>query len=61
MHANLTYNLCAGCDHGDDCAKLGVNDSGTCTVQTFEAWAPHRGCDYRDCIQGCLLALGCSA
>lgn len=44
---------------GQNCGALfGVNDS-TYTVQSYEAWAPHRGCgDYgwpaADCKQACL-------
>jgi hypothetical protein len=64
---NQTLNMCANCYEGPglNCGALfAVNDS-TCTVQSFEAWAPHRGCgdyggDYAsDCKQGCLFHYGC--
>ena len=64
---NLTLNMCANCYEGagPNCGALfGVNDS-TCTVQSYEAWAPHRGCgdyggDYAsECKQGCLFHYGC--
>ena len=64
----LTFNQCADCwqGPGHDCKRFGVNDS-TCTVQRYEAWAPHRGCgDYggqnaADCKQGCRLSFQCKA
>ena len=63
---NITLNMCSSCVSGvpGDCrSRFGptINQTSTCTVQFFEAWAPVRGCDLGDCIQGCLFQHGCPA